>query len=745
VTDAPIVPSFARSPALDLFLAVQRELSGRFAQEIVLLECPVPPEVAAFRDGVRSWKQAGATWLPQALAAVTDPRELADVVTGDLRPGARLVGAAMAAAADALAPALAEREHLRGEGEADVRALVGSAGVGGPLRAALGVPDRDLRLPLHLVPFAPHYPGAGFLGDGRRIVSAYADCRRFTGAMLADVVLTLYAWASLRSAPGPRNLLTEISTRILGAGRRDRRLRALVAKLLVELTTADLVRRVSPGHRAGVDVLGTAWRFPRLFGAAERHWRPYLAGHVSRGAALDALAAELSRAPAAWFVDDVDASAVAADFYLLEWLSHAGSDEARRVLAVWLPELAGYVCAHLDLVIGGELGHFERAEPAAAGPGHLDAFVRRVNAGDSRVAWYHTRMELGQSRALTLAAATFRGLGAEYGGDAWAPVAELLSRYVRHEISDTVFVDQCLTLEHNNGSLFDKYLATDRLREVLDAQAAGDLAGLAERASAEVRGIWGRHRAATLAGYSPRWLGEQVQVRPEPAGATLTRLPVAVPGLTGAEPGTVGCGSSLDAEDVAVAAHDGDGRSRVGRGGRRQARRRDAAPPRFRELAVILRTTLGDVGLELWPLAAPRTVENFVALAGPDGSWTDPLTGRPGRGAFYAGTPFHRRVPGFLVQGGDRTGTGRGGPGYRIPDELGPASRFDRPYLIGMVNTGAESAGSQFFVTLAAAPHLDGAYCAFGAVLPGPSRDVVDALARATVTPYLATVVVRAR
>jgi cyclophilin family peptidyl-prolyl cis-trans isomerase len=742
VTDAPVI-SCARSRALDLFLSLQRELSGRFAQEIALLEFPVPAEVAAFRDGVRAWKQAGLTWLPEALTTVNDPRQLPLVVADDLRPGARLVGAAMAAAADRLTSAGAQHEHLRSRAAADVRALIGSTGLGG-LRAALGVPDRHLQLPLYLVPFAPHYPGAGFLGDGRRIRSAYADCRRFTGTTLADVVLTLYAWAALRSAPGPRNLLTEVATRIPGTGRRDRRLRALVAKVLVELTTAHLVRRVAPGHRAGVDVLGTQWRFPRLFGAAQRHWRPYLEGHLSREAALDALAAELTREPAAWFVEDVDAAAVAADFYLLEWLSHAGSDDAERLLSAWLPELAGYICAHLDLVIGGELGHFERAEraPAALGPDPLHGFIRRVNAGDSRVAWYHTRVEMGQSHALALAAATFRGPGVEYGGDAWAPVAELMSRYVRHEISETVFVDQCFTLEHNNGSLFDKYLATDRLHEVLDAQAAGNLAGLAQRSSAEVRRLWHRHRAATLAGYSPRWLGEHEE--PAPNGTISGHLPVAVPGLTGARPGTVGCGSSLSPAEVAAGAHDGG--NRVGRSvERRQALRRDAAPPRFRDATATLCTTLGDVRLELWPLAAPRTVENFIALAGPDGSWTDPLTGRSGRGAFYAGTPFHRRVPGFLVQGGDRTGTGRGGPGYRIPDEFGPGSTFDRPYLIGMVNTGAESAGSQFFVTLAPARHLDGAYCPFGVVLPGTSTDVVDALARATDTPYLSTVEVRAR
>lgn len=103
----------------------------------------------------------------------------------------------------------------------------------------------------------------------------------------------------------------------------------------------------------------------------------------------------------------------------------------------------------------------------------LAPFLASVSYGDSRVAWPHTRAALRHAEALRLAAAAFIGPGAEYGGDAWWPVAAMVRRYVLRELPDQVFVDQCFTLEHNNGSLFDKYFDAGTMRQVLDAQAAG--------------------------------------------------------------------------------------------------------------------------------------------------------------------------------------------------------------------------------------------------------------------------------
>ncbi|AXL93504.1 peptidylprolyl isomerase [Streptomyces sp. CB09001] len=144
------------------------------------------------------------------------------------------------------------------------------------------------------------------------------------------------------------------------------------------------------------------------------------------------------------------------------------------------------------------------------------------------------------------------------------------------------------------------------------------------------------------------------------------------------------------------------------------------------------------------PDETPYTADNFVGLATGGRAWTDPLTGDPGRGGFYDGTVFHRRVPGFVVQGGDRLGTGHGSAGYRIPDEIRPDRGFEQPFQLAMANLGRDSTGSQFFITLAPAPRLNGQYTIFGQVADDRSEDVVRAIAAAPTAVRLDRVTIAA-
>ncbi|RME54411.1 MAG: peptidylprolyl isomerase [Caldilineae bacterium] len=124
-----------------------------------------------------------------------------------------------------------------------------------------------------------------------------------------------------------------------------------------------------------------------------------------------------------------------------------------------------------------------------------------------------------------------------------------------------------------------------------------------------------------------------------------------------------------------------------------------------------IKTNRGDIVIDLYADKAPHTVNNFVFLA---------------REGFYNGVKFHRVIADFMIQTGDPTGTGRGGPGYRFADEFHPDLIHDGPGVLSMANAGPNTNGSQFFITHVATPWLDGKHAVFGRVRSG--QDVVNAI-----------------
>jgi len=126
---------------------------------------------------------------------------------------------------------------------------------------------------------------------------------------------------------------------------------------------------------------------------------------------------------------------------------------------------------------------------------------------------------------------------------------------------------------------------------------------------------------------------------------------------------------------------------------------------------VLIETTLGNIEVELYPQEAPKTVDNFVTLA---------------KKGFYDGIIFHRVIPDFMIQTGDPTGTGRGGPGYQFADEFSPKLPHNKPGTLSMANAGPNTNGSQFFITVAATPWLDNRHSVFGQVTKG--MDIVNAI-----------------
>ena len=146
------------------------------------------------------------------------------------------------------------------------------------------------------------------------------------------------------------------------------------------------------------------------------------------------------------------------------------------------------------------------------------------------------------------------------------------------------------------------------------------------------------------------------------------------------------------------------------------------------DLFATLATSKGDIRVQLFPNHAPKTVQNFVGLADGSGEWTDPKTRAQGQGPLYNGTVFHRVIKDFMIQGGDPLGTGTGGPGYQFKDEIHPELQFSKPYLLAMANAGPGTNGSQFFITGAATPWLNGKHTIFGEVADQASREVVEAI-----------------
>ncbi len=131
-----------------------------------------------------------------------------------------------------------------------------------------------------------------------------------------------------------------------------------------------------------------------------------------------------------------------------------------------------------------------------------------------------------------------------------------------------------------------------------------------------------------------------------------------------------------------------------------------------RKYTAIMHTDKGDIQIELFAAQAPKTVNNFVFLA---------------RDGFYNNTTFHRVIKGFMAQGGDPTGTGMGGPGYRFPDEPGAlALMHNSKGILSMANAGPNTNGSQFFITYGPTPHLNGKHAVFGRVISG--MEVAEAL-----------------
>jgi len=139
-------------------------------------------------------------------------------------------------------------------------------------------------------------------------------------------------------------------------------------------------------------------------------------------------------------------------------------------------------------------------------------------------------------------------------------------------------------------------------------------------------------------------------------------------------------------------------------------------------------TSEGNFTARLFDVEVPKTVANFAGLAEGTIEWTDPRTGKKTKDPYYNGTVFHRVIADFMIQGGDPLGQGTGGPGYKFADEFSPKLRHSKPGILSMANSGPNTNGGQFFITLVPTGWLDNKHSVFGEVTEG--MDVVNKIGK---------------
>jgi peptidyl-prolyl cis-trans isomerase A (cyclophilin A) len=152
-----------------------------------------------------------------------------------------------------------------------------------------------------------------------------------------------------------------------------------------------------------------------------------------------------------------------------------------------------------------------------------------------------------------------------------------------------------------------------------------------------------------------------------------------------------------------------------------------------RPLYATITTSAGEIVVELFSAETPNTVANFVGLAMGEKEFVDPLTQKKAKRPYYKNVSFHRVIEGFMIQGGDPTGTGAGGPGYKFEDEVGSGRTFSKVGLLAMANAGPATNGSQFFITTSTPEYLNGKHTIFGQVLSG--YDIVEKISKVPKDP----------
>ncbi|GAA3436265.1 hypothetical protein [Kutzneria kofuensis] len=492
------------NPVFDLFMTLRRETTGRSHWERVVLEPPHRPGVTRFAAALAELAPRQLSQLERHIALAPSLEQLAASVSREPR------------AAEVVAAMAEEAEHVALALQAFGSDPKSSLGAAGDLLAdvqdkcltfvaeAFGLGQRALSVEVLTVPATPRVTPCGvLLATGRP--AAFVNHTELRSVGLVEAILNMTMLAALR-ADGNATPGRHIAAQLTDVPTERARMARTIDTILVYVTSAQAIRLfVDTDHLDLAEPLGVYITHGRLTDILRPYWLHHLSGRLTREAALAAVVAELQAGGPGLFALR-DTAELAADFYLLELL-HARSDAAAsRRLEQFEAALARDVIRYLHTAVGAELGHCQRVPIDTVADPELRDFVTEINRGDSAISWRRIFDRLG-TRALLLAEAAFEGPCIPYGGLKWSPVARTLRLHLDDVIPRRVFIDQCFTLRHNNGPLFDKSFDVSKVLTVLDAQASADYDLLLQHASTDVRRLWAAHHETRFADRHPVWLG----------------------------------------------------------------------------------------------------------------------------------------------------------------------------------------------------------------------------------------------
>jgi hypothetical protein len=513
------------NPVFDLYLGMKRQITPMKHWEIVLLPPSCADEqVRLFADGMAMVAAADFGELDARVAGVRSTagiRDLVGSVAGWDKQHRRMaesgldkIACSLEQVGNKLAAAIARHSP-------QPEAALGGAPteLAAPLAAGLELTCRRLGirtiprgLEVLLAPFTPFGLPCEVISTADDALTCYTDYRVFRGGDFCQATLSVLAVAlgarSVAATADDAPLWERIASAVSQVDRQRQALSRILMIVLANLTAAHAARvHIDPSHADNAERLGIYQRYRRLTAVIAPAWRQYLNGADGASQAVDAITRLLRDRPADYYIAGEPVDQMIADFYLLEFMSAEGNPIARRLLGRLEAALAEDFVRYLHIAIGAELGHYQ-ATPLDTLPDELREFVAGVNAGDSRLRWPELYAAYG-IRALFLAEDVFLHSGPEFGGRAWAPITVLLRDYLSGTINRRIFIDQCFSIKHNNGPIFDKIYDVSGVGPALAAQAAGDLARLSGLASQQVRYLYRRALVLRRLEHDPVWLGVQ--------------------------------------------------------------------------------------------------------------------------------------------------------------------------------------------------------------------------------------------